>query len=59
MFVDSLLFKFNSDEKQFTQLYISMFAFDCILIPTNGGCPLRAGIGMTINPPGYFMSGLQ
>jgi len=34
MCVDSLLLKFNSDEKQFTQLYISVFASDCILSRT-------------------------
>jgi len=27
---------FNSDEKQFTRLYISVFTSDCILSPTNG-----------------------
>jgi len=40
MYVDSLLFKFNSNEKQFTRLFIFVFASDCILSPTNGGRPL-------------------
>jgi len=33
MCVDSLLLKFNSDEKQYTRLFISVFASDCILSP--------------------------
>jgi len=37
MFIDSLLLKFNGDEKQFTQLFISVFASDCILSPADGG----------------------
>jgi len=62
MCVDSLLLKFNSDEKLFTRLLISMFASDCILSPTNGSRPLWwwvgpvCGIGMTINLPGHSMS---
>jgi len=55
-----LLLKFNSDEKQLVRLFISVFASDCILSPTNGGrplevggpcdaCVLAAGIRMTIN----------
>jgi len=40
IFVDSILLKFNSDEKQFTRLFISVFASDCALSPTNGGRPL-------------------
>jgi len=30
MCVDSLLLKFNSDEKQLTRLFIPVFASDCI-----------------------------
>jgi len=37
MCVGSLLFNFNSDEKQLTRLFISVSASDCILSPTNGG----------------------
>jgi len=37
MCVDSLLLKFNSDEKQFTRLFVSVFASDCILNPTKDG----------------------
>jgi len=60
MCIDSLLLKFN--EKQFTQLFISVFASDC----TNGGRPpmvvggpCGAGIRMTINLPGHPMSVTQ
>jgi len=66
MCVDTLLLKFSNDEKQFTRLFISVFASDRILSPTNGGRPpvvvggpcnaLRAGIEMTINLPGHLMS---
>jgi len=62
MCVDSLLLKFNSDEKQLTQLFISVFATDCILRPTNDDRPpdlwwwwaLHVGIGMTINLPVFL-----
>jgi len=63
MSVDLLLLKFNSDEKQFTRLFVSVIASDCILILTNGGqlvalCgggwALRTGIGMTTNLSGHF-----
>jgi len=65
MCVDSLLLKFNSDEKQFTQLFISVFASDCILSTTKGGPPCGGGwtlhseIEMTINLPGHPMSVTQ
>jgi len=65
MCVDSLLLKFNSDEKQFTRLFICVFASDCILVPPmvvapcGSGWALRAGIGMTINFPGHPMSVTQ
>jgi len=66
MCVDSLLLKFNSDEKQFTRLFVSVFTSDCILSPIKddrppcgGGWALRAGIGMVINLPGHPMSVTQ
>jgi len=37
MCVESLLFKFNSDQNPFTRLFILVFAHDCILSLTNGG----------------------
>jgi len=37
--------KFNSDEKQFTRLFIFVFASDCILSPTNGDRPLWWWVG--------------
>jgi len=40
MCVDSLPLKFNNDEKQFTRLFISVFASDYILNPTKDGRPL-------------------
>jgi len=43
--IDSLLLKFNSDEKQFTRLFISVFATDCILSPTKSGRSLRWWVG--------------
>jgi len=43
MCVDSLLLKFNSDEKQFTRLFISVFAFDCILVPPKVVAPCGGG----------------
>jgi len=43
MCVDSLLLKFNNDEKQFTRLFISVFASDYILSPTKVGRPLNGG----------------
>jgi len=42
----SLLLKFNSNEKQFTRLFISVSASDCILSPTNGGRPLWRWVGL-------------
>jgi len=51
MCVDLLLLKFNSDEKQFTRLFIPM-----VVSPCGGGWALRAGIGMTINLTGHSMS---
>jgi len=54
--------KFNSDEKQFTWRYISVFASDFIyvppkvFVPCGGGWALRAGIGMNTNLPGHPMS---
>jgi len=65
MCVDSLLFKFKSDEKQLTRLFISVFASDCTLRPTKDGRSLspcdamRSGIGMTITFPGHPMSVIQ
>jgi len=44
--VNSLLLKFNSDEKQLARLFISMFASDCILCLTNGGRPLWWWVGL-------------
>jgi len=61
MCVDSLLLKINSDEKQFTQFFISVFASDCILsppavvAPCGDGWSLSTGIGMTINLPDHPM----
>jgi len=55
MCVDSLLLKLNSDEKQPTRLFISVFTSGCIFSPTNGGCPLYVGIGLTINLMGNPM----
>jgi len=59
MCVDFFLLKFNSDKKQLSPLFISVFASDCISTPTKGGHPLvvedgscdalHAWIGMTIN----------
>jgi len=46
MYVDSLLLKFYSDEKQFTRLSISVFAFDCTLSPTKDGRLLWWWVGM-------------
>jgi len=37
MCVDSLLLKFNIDEKQFIRLFISVIASDCTLSPTKDG----------------------
>jgi len=45
MYVDSLLLKFNCDENQLSRLFISVFASDCILSPTNGGRPLWWWVG--------------
>jgi len=45
MCIDSLLLKFNSDEKQLTRLFISMFASDCTLSPTKDGRPLWWWVG--------------
>jgi len=45
MCVDSLLLKFKSDEKQFYRLFISVFASDWFLSPTNGGRPLWWWVG--------------
>jgi len=65
MCVDSLLLKFNSDEKQFTgtRLFISVFASDCILSPTNDCRPLWWWVGPACRdrndhqPPGsYYVS---
>jgi len=47
MCVDSLLLKFNSDEKQLTRLFISVFASDCtevspkMVATCGGGCALQ------------------
>jgi len=52
MCVDSV--KFNSDEKQLTRLFISLFASD-----GGGGGPcdaMRSGIRMTITLQGHPMS---
>jgi len=43
MCVDSLLLKFNSDEKQLTRLFISVFASDCTLSPIKDGHPCDGG----------------
>jgi len=43
MCVDSLLLKFNNDKKQLTRLFISVFASDCTLSPTNDGRPPGGG----------------
>jgi len=63
MCVDTLLLKFNSDEKQFTRLFISVFASDCILRPTNGGRPLWWWVGLACTdrndhqpPESYYVS---
>jgi len=53
MCVDSLLLKFNSDEKQLTRLFISLFASDCT------SDAMRSGIGMNITLPGHPMSVTQ
>jgi len=45
MCVDALLLKFNSDEKQFNRLFISVFASDCILSSTNCGRSLWWWVG--------------
>jgi len=47
MYVHSLLFKFNSDEKQLTRLFISVFASGCTLSPTKDGRPLWWWVGLT------------
>jgi len=70
MCVDSLLLKFNSDEKQLTRLFISVFAFDCTFLkfhqrwspPVVVGRPcdvMHSRIGMTITLPGHPMSVTQ
>jgi len=48
MCVDSLLLKFNSNEKQVTQLYLSVFASDYILSPTNGGRAYGGGRALQV-----------
>jgi len=45
MCVDSLLLKFNSDEKQLTRLFVSVFASDCSLSPTEDGRRLWWWVG--------------
>jgi len=46
MCVDSLLLKFNNDEKQLTRLFISVFASDCTLSPIKDGRPLWWWVGL-------------
>jgi len=65
MCVDSLLLKFNSDEKQLTQLFISVFASDCILNPTQWWSLPEVMGGPCVQdrndnqPPGHPMSVMQ
>jgi len=51
MCVDSLLLKCKSDEKQFTRLFISVFASDSILRPpsavVSGPCVQERGMTIT------------
>jgi len=52
MCVDSLLLKFNSDKKKLNRLFISVFASDCILSPTNNmvaGRGRLVGGGLCVN----------
>jgi len=48
MCVDSLLVKFNKDEKQLTRLFISVFASDCTLSAPKDGRPLWRWVGLAM-----------
>jgi len=65
MYVDSLLLKFNSDEKQLARLSSQCSHLTASQVPPTavapcgGGWALRTEIGMTINLPGHPMSVTQ